>query len=248
MHIIFTKPHIERAPDYTYLGRLIWCIYLIVWVLFIKSSNYWHETKYPLGTLQWRHNGRHGASNHRRLDCVLNRLFRCRSKKYQSSALLAFVRGIHRWIPRTRKMFPFDDAIVFQYRKYTWNTPLQNFGDFVLAYECYGTEIIIWTQVLKTQNTVVCGARLFQWKMYVMAFTSISYSYHGAAWCTGRWATREESKLLVCWMVFNHWWKDMGNYLMQNIWNAAYSFIVYPGIYSKMPMSEILVCNEYGSN
>ena len=154
----------------------------------------------------------------------------------------------NRWIPRTRKMFPFDDAIVFQYRKYTWNTPLHNFGDFVLAFKCYATEIIIWTQVLKTQNTVVCGARLFQWKMYVMAFTSISYSYHGAAWCTGRWATREESKLLVCWMVFNHWWKDMGNYLMQNIWNATYSFIVYPGIYSKMPMSEFLVCNEYGSN
>ena len=40
-------------------------------------------------------------------------------KKYQSSASLAFVRGIHRWLvhsphkwPVTRKMFPFDDAIM----------------------------------------------------------------------------------------------------------------------------------------
>ena len=39
--------------------------------------------------------------------------------KYQSSASLAFVRGIHRWPvnsphkwPVTRKMFPFDDVIV----------------------------------------------------------------------------------------------------------------------------------------
>ena len=39
-------------------------------------------------------------------------------RKYQSSASLAFVRGIHRWPvnfphkgPATRKMFPFDDAI-----------------------------------------------------------------------------------------------------------------------------------------
>ena len=31
--------------------------------------------------LQWRHNGRGGVSNHRRLDCLLNRLFRRRSKK-----------------------------------------------------------------------------------------------------------------------------------------------------------------------
>ena len=32
-------------------------------------------------TLQWRHNGRDGVSNHRRLDCLLSCLFRCTSKK-----------------------------------------------------------------------------------------------------------------------------------------------------------------------
>ena len=32
-------------------------------------------------TLQWRHNERDGVSNHMRLDCLLNRLFRRRSKK-----------------------------------------------------------------------------------------------------------------------------------------------------------------------
>ena len=44
---------------------------------------------------------------------------RRRSKKYQSSASLAFVRGIRRWPvnsthkgPVTRKMFPFDDVIM----------------------------------------------------------------------------------------------------------------------------------------
>ena len=35
----------------------------------------------PEITLQWRHNEGDGVSNHRRLDCLLNRLFRCRSKK-----------------------------------------------------------------------------------------------------------------------------------------------------------------------
>ena len=42
-------------------------------------------------------------------------------RKYQSSPSLAFVRGIHRWPvnsphkwPVTRKMFPFDDVIMFQ--------------------------------------------------------------------------------------------------------------------------------------
>ena len=44
---------------------------------------------------------------------------RRRSKKHQSSASLAFVRGIHRWPvnsphtgPVTRKMFPFDNVIM----------------------------------------------------------------------------------------------------------------------------------------
>ena len=32
-------------------------------------------------SLQWCHNGRDGVSNHRRFDCLLNRLFRCRSKE-----------------------------------------------------------------------------------------------------------------------------------------------------------------------
>ena len=32
-------------------------------------------------------------------------------RKHQSSASLAFVRGIHKW-PVTRKMFPFDDVII----------------------------------------------------------------------------------------------------------------------------------------
>ena len=46
--------------------------------------------------LQWRHDERHGVSNHRRHDCLLNRLLDADKRKHQSSAPLAFVRGIHR--------------------------------------------------------------------------------------------------------------------------------------------------------
>ena len=55
------------------------------------------EISWYLFTLQWRHNGRDGVSNHKPHDCLLNRLFKRRSKKHQSSASLAFVRRIHRW-------------------------------------------------------------------------------------------------------------------------------------------------------
>ena len=39
------------------------------------------ELRYNDITLQWRHNGRFGVSNNQPHDCLLNRLFRCRSKK-----------------------------------------------------------------------------------------------------------------------------------------------------------------------
>ena len=69
--------------------------------------------------LQWRHNERDGVSNRQPHDCLVKRLFRRRSKIYQSSAALAFVIWIHRWPvnsphkrPVTGKMFPFDNVIM----------------------------------------------------------------------------------------------------------------------------------------
>ena len=47
-------------------------------------------------SLHSHHNDCGGVSNHRRLDCLLNRLFRRRSENHQSSASLAFVWGIPR--------------------------------------------------------------------------------------------------------------------------------------------------------
>ena len=71
-------------------------------------------------SLRWRHNVRDSVSNHQPRECLLNSLFGADQGKYQSSASLAFVWGIHRgpvnsqhkW-PVTRKMFPFDDVIMF---------------------------------------------------------------------------------------------------------------------------------------
>ena len=71
-----------------------------------------------LNPLHWRHNGRDGVSNH--LTIVYSTVYSgADQRKHQSSASLAFVRGIHRSpvnSPRkrrvTRKMFPFDDVIM----------------------------------------------------------------------------------------------------------------------------------------
>ena len=76
-----------------------WGVYVIIicpqlWMC------YWHGYI----TLQWRHNGRDSVSNHQPHDCLLNRLFRCRSKKtsklHDHWPLCAEFIGDH-WIPRT---------------------------------------------------------------------------------------------------------------------------------------------------
>ena len=55
--------------------------------------------------LQWRHNERNGVSNHRRPDCLLNRLFRRRSKKTSKLSVTGLCWGEFpgdRWIQRTK--------------------------------------------------------------------------------------------------------------------------------------------------
>ena len=70
-------------------------------------------------SLQWRHNGQDGVSNHQLHDCLLNLLFKRRSKKtskLRATCLCAGnspgpVNSLHKR-PITRKTFPFDDVIM----------------------------------------------------------------------------------------------------------------------------------------
>ena len=69
-----------------------------------RLPDWWSNSMHWMGrlflvifSLQWRHNEPDGVSNHQFHDCLLNRLFRRRSKKTSKLRVTAFVRGIHRW-------------------------------------------------------------------------------------------------------------------------------------------------------
>ena len=70
-------------------------------------------------TLHWRHNDHDGVSNHQPHGCLLNGLFRGRSKKTSKLRVTGLCAGNspgpvnspHKG-PVTRKMFPFDDVIM----------------------------------------------------------------------------------------------------------------------------------------
>ena len=72
-----------------------------------------------VSSLHWRHNDQDGVSNHQPHGCLLNRLFRRRSKKTSKLRVTGLcvgnspgpVNSPHKG-PVTRKMFPFDDVIM----------------------------------------------------------------------------------------------------------------------------------------
>ena len=68
-------------------------------------------------SLQWRHNGCDGVSNHQPHRCLLNSLFSCRSKKTSKLRVTGLCAGNSPVssplsCPETWKMFPFDDVII----------------------------------------------------------------------------------------------------------------------------------------
>ena len=77
--------------------------------------------KNQLISLRWRHNDHDGGSNHQPHGCLLNRLFRRKSKKTSKLRVTGLcvgnspgpVNSPHKG-PVTRKMFPFDDVIMFE--------------------------------------------------------------------------------------------------------------------------------------
>ena len=100
---------LSACKDTTVAGSIrVFLMLTTCWTVSMKC-------KCTFAALQWRHTGHDGVSNHQPHDCWLDRLFRVDQRKHQSSALLAFVRGIYRWPvksphkwPVTRKMLPFD--------------------------------------------------------------------------------------------------------------------------------------------
>ena len=84
----------------------------IIFRLFLNSSR-----GVPIPSLQWHYNEGDSVSNHRRLDCLLNRSFRRRSKT-TSKVRVTGLCGANspEKGPATPKMFPFIDFIMLSDR------------------------------------------------------------------------------------------------------------------------------------
>ena len=89
-----------------------------------------HTTQKVYESLLWRHNDHGGVSSHQPRGCLLNRLFRRRSKKTSKLRVTGLCAGNspgpvnspHKG-PVTRKIFPFDDDIMVVMRTITRPRP-----------------------------------------------------------------------------------------------------------------------------
>ena len=89
--------------------------------------------------LRWRHNERNGVSNHQPHDCLLNHLFRHRSKKTSKLRVTGLCVGnspetgeFPSQRPVTLKMFPFDDVFMAGYQTRSWHWMWQGLITYIM--------------------------------------------------------------------------------------------------------------------
>ena len=128
-----------------------------------------------------RHNERHGISNHRRLNCLLNRLFRCRSKKTSKLRVTDLCEGnspvtggFPSLRPVTRKIFQCDGVIIWQLLSH--HTATETYFDDLLI-------PLLQPRVTKNKYTFLCvRAKIYdgtipcdylqtkyRWRVYICA-------------------------------------------------------------------------------
>ena len=103
------------------------------------------------GTLQWRHNERDGISHQWRLDCLLNRLFRHRSKKASKLCITGLCEG---FVPSLNKLL--DKQSSCQWFETSWST-------------C--DVAVMWLDLMQCAS----GIRLFLFLAYRLSFFTLKY-------------------------------------------------------------------------
>ena len=131
----------------------------------------WTNGDQDLSTSRWRHDGRDSVSNHQPHDCLLNRLFRRRSKKTSKLRVTGLCAGnspgnsLHKW-PVTRKICPYDDVIMrvcqrglLEYR-YPSETHLKSCKIWLVQIIHFGYQIFLKVCTEHDSDTVVLCVKI----------------------------------------------------------------------------------------
>ena len=128
---LYSSEEITYIDCFSGVYFIILAFYATDWpCLLHKKYDYEECSEKKCNPLHWRHNDHDGVSNHQPHGCILNRLFRRRSKKTSKLRVTGLCVGNspgpvnfpHKG-PVARKMFPFDDVIMARFIRdvdYMW--------------------------------------------------------------------------------------------------------------------------------
>ena len=105
--------------------------------------------------LRWRHNERNGVSNHQPHDCLLNRLFRRRSKKTSKLRLTGLCEGnspVTHEFPRQRASNAKNVLCIYIYRQTSNMSSTKSQNLIFLVSSCTCLCPINWSQVLSREQ------------------------------------------------------------------------------------------------
>ena len=171
------------------------CKIVIFWYKFRHMDNWlieaWCHIHVYAGSLHWRHNGHDGVSSHQPHGCLLNRLFRRRSKKTSKLRVTGLcvgnspvpVNSPHKG-PVTRKMFLFDDVIMafgsgndlppVRDQAIEWTCCQQS----LFKYQCNPTDVSVHYTFQNAENINIAASGSIS---YVI---SVSWTYKTFMWKT----------------------------------------------------------------
>ena len=165
-------------------------------------------------SLQWRHNDHDGVSNHQPHGCLLSRLFRRRSKKTSKLRVTGLcvgnspgpVNSPHKG-PVTRKMFPFDDVIMYPYSLewFYWRWSLCQWIN-ANGWACY-RYVPKHNRIQQSVNKTMCLTHWGRDKMAASFQTTLSNGFS--------WMKMYEFRLKFHWSwfprvqstIFQHWFR-----------------------------------------
>ena len=147
-----------------------------------------------LKSLQWRH-GERDASQITGISLVCSTVCSgADQRKHQSSAPLAFVRGIHRWLVNslhkrtiTRKMFPFNDSSCVQFSTYFCDWCLDYFLWNNIYIECHRA-CMSYNESKLVQVKASCHQSMSANKLFITwsNVDNASPFHHQTWWCLYR--------------------------------------------------------------
>ena len=147
-------------------------------------------------TLQWRHNGRDGISNHQPHDCLLNRLFRCRSKKTSKLRVTGLCAGNS---PVTGE-FPAQMASNAKNASIWWRhhgkyLQVTKMTSMRVEQSYRGVSYTTMTTTIGLNNFIWFTAQL--WYTYIMSYLIYNFSWQVDKMPTWPWCCRSLSVFLL---------------------------------------------------